>query len=297
MIAHLLERGLSYYRLNADDVGQSRITVRISDGHVERRLQFGTSAVDLERVSCVWYRRALHAQAPSSVSPQFQPFVNAELRHLYEGVIASANIRWVNPLIATELAERKLFQLRCAREVGLRVPATVVSDDVEALVELADAMPVICKPISQGLVRTGDGWFAVHTRQVRSSELRGATSATGVPALVQQLVPRGRDIRLTLIGDEHFPVEVVTSANAPIDWRASPEDLSYRVCEVPTDVLQACRALLSRLQLVYGAFDFIRTDDGVWYFLEVNPAGEWAWLEVELGLPMRQALAKLFYQS
>jgi hypothetical protein len=52
---------------------------------------------------------------------------------------------------------------------------------------------------------------------------------------------------------------------------------------------------MSALDLAYGAFDFIRTENADWYFLEVNPAGEWAWLDVALGLPMRDSFVELFY--
>ena len=53
--------------------------------------------------------------------------------------------------------------------------------------------------------------------------------------------------------------------------------------------------MLQTLGLVYGAFDFIRTPRGEDVFLEVNPTGEWAWLENSLGFPMRDAFVELFY--
>ena len=53
--------------------------------------------------------------------------------------------------------------------------------------------------------------------------------------------------------------------------------------------------MLYDLGLVYGAFDFIRTPDDDLVFLEVNPTGEWAWLEDQLGFPMRDAFIHLFY--
>ena len=33
------------------------------------------------------------------------------------------------------------------------------------------------------------------------------------------------------------------------------------------------------------------------FFLEVNPTGEWAWLEVAVGLPMRDAFLRLFFDD
>jgi hypothetical protein len=296
MIAHLLERGLPYYRLNADEIPATRVTVHIDSTTTHRQLTTGAATVALEDVRCVWYRRAVRPPLPNEVASEFGNFAAAELRDLYEGIITDPQICWVNPMDATEISERKLYQLRTATAAGLFVPPTVVSNDPEVLRSfVASHDRVICKPVSQGLVNSGTSWFAVHTREVIPADLDETSGLETVPTLLQRLVPRGTDIRLTIIGDAIFPVEVLVPPGAPVDWRAAHGALCYRECDIPADVEQACRTLMSTLGIVYGAFDFIRTDDGQWVFLEVNPAGEWAWLEVELGLPMRKAFTTLFY--
>jgi biotin carboxylase len=45
--------------------------------------------------------------------------------------------------------------------------------------------------------------------------------------------------------------------------------------------------------LHYGAADFILTPDGRHVFLEINPAGEFFWLEKYTGLPLSGAIASL----
>ena len=53
--------------------------------------------------------------------------------------------------------------------------------------------------------------------------------------------------------------------------------------------------MLNELGLIYGAFDFIRTPNGKLVFLEINPTGEWAWLEEKLDFPMREAFVEVFF--
>ena len=48
--------------------------------------------------------------------------------------------------------------------------------------------------------------------------------------------------------------------------------------------------LHKELDLVYSAFDFVLTPEGKYFFLETNPAGEWVWLERELGLPISKTI-------
>jgi glutathione synthase/RimK-type ligase-like ATP-grasp enzyme len=45
--------------------------------------------------------------------------------------------------------------------------------------------------------------------------------------------------------------------------------------------------------LNYGAIDIIVTVDGRYVFLEVNPVGEFFWLELYAGLPISNAIADL----
>lgn len=294
LITRLIERDLKYFRLDADVLGSTAVTWQL-DGAGERGcLALGEKELDLSSVRSVWYRRALRPGSLESVSPPFRPFAAAELRHLFEGLL-NERTRWVNPLFATEAAERKLFQLRVAPACGLKVPATLISTDVAELEAFAKSGDVICKPLSQGLVEVEAEQFAIHTEAVTPDELSAAATEP-FPTLLQQRVPKGRDVRVTIIGQHIFAVDVETPSRAPVDWRAAAsEGITYTPCSIPQAVRAGCLALLQRLQLRYGAFDFIRTNENEWYFLEVNPAGEWAWLEVALDLPMRDAFIDLFF--
>lgn len=299
VIVRLLERGLSYYRLNSDQLAASTMTLRVGGGRRPQRvIACGGASIDLERVQCVWYRRAVRPAAPESIEPGLRPFAASELRHLYEGLICDPDIRWVNPPEATDRAERKVYQLRIAEKHGLRVPSTIVSTDIEGIANFADREGlVICKPISQGLISSGEGAYAVHTHGVTHREIVEASTLSGIPTLLQQRVPKGTDVRVTVIGAAVFAVDIVTAPDSPVDWRASREGLTYRVCELPDEIERACQSLMKGLGITYGAFDFIRTEKSEWFFLEVNPAGEWAWLDVELGLSMRDALIDLLYDK
>lgn len=50
---------------------------------------------------------------------------------------------------------------------------------------------------------------------------------------------------------------------------------------------------MSELQLKFGAFDFIVDKDGSWIFLEINPNGQWLWLENKLDLNISSSILKV----
>ena len=58
----------------------------------------------------------------------------------------------------------------------------------------------------------------------------------------------------------------------------------YSGIEAPEIIQSQVNALLQSLGLMYGALDFIVTPDNKWYFLEINPMGQFLWIEDLSGL-------------
>ena len=56
-------------------------------------------------------------------------------------------------------------------------------------------------------------------------------------------------------------------------------------------------ALVERLGLCYGALDLVLTPDGRYVFLEINPSGQYLWIEVATGLPITAALCEMLIQG
>jgi glutathione synthase/RimK-type ligase-like ATP-grasp enzyme len=67
--------------------------------------------------------------------------------------------------------------------------------------------------------------------------------------------------------------------------------VSYDVVETPPAVRDAVCRMLAGLGLRFAAMDFAVTADGTWYFLDLNPNGQWAWIEHATGLPICAAIA------
>ncbi|MFF3395433.1 hypothetical protein ACFYW1_31435 [Streptomyces sp. NPDC002669] len=81
------------------------------------------------------------------------------------------------------------------------------------------------------------------------------------------------------------------SEAAHVDWRSDYGSLTYSTTDVPDDIAAGMRLLMDRLHLSYGAADFIVDPGGRWWFLEVNPCGQWDWIQGATGLPIAAAIA------
>jgi glutathione synthase/RimK-type ligase-like ATP-grasp enzyme len=68
-------------------------------------------------------------------------------------------------------------------------------------------------------------------------------------------------------------------------------DVAVEAIDLPQAVADGLRALMSRLGLAYGAIDLRRRSDGEHVFLEVNPAGQWLFVEERTGQPITEQVA------
>jgi glutathione synthase/RimK-type ligase-like ATP-grasp enzyme len=194
-------------------------------------------------------------------------------------------------------AGNKLLQLRLARESGLAIPRTLLTNDPEdARAFFADAqgrlVAKMLTPLSVGMDASGP---FMYTSRIREADLEAAETLRHCPMLFQEEIAKACELRVIAVRGELF-VGAIDSARSPagaVDWRRSdPVECRWRRDELPEECARRLRALLAALSLDYGAIDLIRTPTGDHVFLEVNPRGEWGMLERDLGYPIAESLAR-----
>jgi glutathione synthase/RimK-type ligase-like ATP-grasp enzyme len=111
------------------------------------------------------------------------------------------------------------------------------------------------------------------------------------PTIFQEFLTEKTDYRLTIIGDNCFSVKVIRESNRGIseDWRIIKEGVKFEPCSLPVSITDKCVKMVKKLGLVFAAIDLVRTFNEI-YFLEINPNGEWAWLQSETELPIAETL-------
>jgi hypothetical protein len=202
---------------------------------------------------------------------------------------------WLNAPRRIAQAEPKLRQLLVARSLGFEIPQTLVTSrwqDVEQ--ELLAKSETIVVKMLRGVLADGNELKAMYTTPLDHHSLAGLQDATvPFPGLYQPFVPKAREWRVTVVGDAVFGAAIYTEAEGSHDWRRHQGGplVRFRREALPDDVADRCRAYVKTMSLAYGAFDLIERPDGAIVFLECNPGGQHNWLEVELGLPIADAIA------
>lgn len=301
VVAELERRGATVARGDMGDFPLEVKMVASLTDHQQWRgsLNIGGKSVPLEEIRAIYYRRPTGFRLPDYLSSEQQRFAKAEARRGLGGLLLTLPTRWVSHPSRVADAEFKPLQLQVAAKCGLRVPHTLLTNDEARAREFAEQMAgsIIYKTLSAPRIHIENELKFIYTTRVDTTSLdEGGVELTA--HLFQELVPKKHDLRLTVVGDQFFAVAFAVaihanSDNAHTDWRSDYAALDYEPIETPHDIRSSVLALLEYFKLSFGAFDFTVTPEGEWVFLEINPNGQWGWIEERTGLPITSAVADL----
>ena len=203
---------------------------------------------------------------------------------------------WVNDPTATYKAEHKAVQLSVAASKGFAVPETRVTNSPHPDL-LGDAYDnVAVKGLDTVLLRAG-GYEMFGFTTFESTEKLEPYAWRSAPATVQAALTNKLDIRVTVVGGRVFAA-AITVEGKPIcdDWRVHKSSVQFSRIDLPAEIAERCSAVVRQLGLVFGAIDLALCDNE-YYFLEINPTGEWAWLVGSAGLPIDEAIVEFLSQE
>ena len=292
IVVELRRRARAFHRLNTEDLPQARVRF---DPRAGGGWAIETSDLDLrlENVSAAYYRRPgapeptrVRDEATTKYLADEWSAVTKALWNVLEG-------RWLSSPFAILRAEDKPRQLALASALGFDVPETLISNDFAAASAFVATGGVIGKPLRHSLVERGDAGEVLFTARLDPLKPMDYTAVSLAPVIYQREVRKAYDVRATVIGDRVFAVAIYSQDHeeTEVDWRSGTRlDLRHEAIELPADIVDKCRALARKLDLRYGAIDLIADQDGNHWFLEINPNGQWAWIERRTGLPLASAI-------
>jgi glutathione synthase/RimK-type ligase-like ATP-grasp enzyme len=236
----------------------------------------------------VWYRRPRLPEIGRCTEAD-RDFVVGQWKYLQKNVFNLAENLigglWVNHPHAAEYAESKLVQLRIARAAGLRVPETIVSNDVARVrgliarwgrVVFKTFYPQSWRNQSSGRV------FSMSAAMLDGSSELPEEAIAMTPGIYQRYIEKIFDIRVSVIGDKLFAIKMLkATGEAYFDWRSHSHDADMRaeVFEVSADLEAKLRKVMSSLGIVFGCVELVADSEGNLYFLEINQAGQFLFVE------------------
>jgi hypothetical protein len=295
----LNEAGVLYLRLDTDTCA-GRVQVRYSSDEGPA-LRVGDRALRPSEITNVWLRRPKEIQVAIDGDATERAHVANEWGEAIEGFLAHVPVeRWMNHPTRNVLASHKLEQLTRARQYGLTIPATVVTQQREELAGFWQAMHghVVAKPLFSGYLERPDGSVSsIYTNRVSEHHL-ASEAIDACPTLFQEEIVKDFDVRVTVVDRQLTAVALrrsVAGAQIVDVRRDNMEGVEYEVITMPPDVDSRLRKLLSSYGLRFAAVDFAVAMDGTWVFFEINPNGQWAWFDLEGATTIWKDFAHAFH--
>lgn len=231
---------------------------------------------------------------------EFQ-FLRNEFYYTLEGLYKILkDSYWVSPIYAIREAENKIYQLELAKSIGFSIPNSIVTNIYTDSLEFYNRNDTNCiiKPIKSGLIDDKEFPKVVFTNQLKGKLIKEQVELS--PNFFQAHIKKLYDVRVTMVGEKAFAVLIDSQNNTEtqIDWRRGEYPLKHTKIELPDKILEQCITLLKILNLRFGAIDFILDTAGNFTFLEINPNGQWAWIEKRTGYEISNEIVNLLeYES
>ena len=292
VVSHLRHRSASYFRLNTEDFDQFAIVAFPDQPKVLLRTDSLEIRLEQPTLKAIYFRRGVYPRetSPTQHSPAEQ-LIRSHRSAFMRSFMVFDSCLWINHPAATYHAEHKAVQLAAARVIGFDLPRTVITNHASGIREAAQGDGIVAvKGLDTVLVHQDDVETFGYTSLLETTFAEQA-HLSSAPLVAQQALTNKLDLRVTVIGDTVFCSSVM-QGGSPIkgDWRLSKSDAEFQPFELPQDVAMKCAQFTKSLGLTFGAID-LALQDGIYYFLEVNPTGEWAWLVDQSKLPIDQAIA------
>ena len=285
---HIRSRATACHIIECDCLAQrDALTFEVNGfGGTSRILTSEGRVVAVSDATVLWFRRTSGSQrlrwqvdderAASIMNHDCRSALAAMLTTQFAGT-------WISKPDATYAASDKVAQLSVARACGWRVPRTLVTQSRDAVIEFVRECEgkVVAKTVAGA-----QGAF-LETVLLEDPDAYDRETYAAAPAIYQEYIPGEQHLRLNCFGDQSYAALIDTG---DLDWRGNLNVPIYR-CEVEPGLHRDVRRVLDTMDLAMGIVDLKLTPEGEPVWLEVNPQGQFLFLDALANLGLAERLA------
>ena len=300
IVQELKNQEIKFYRFNTEEF--SKTVEIVLDFERERYLlidKLDNKEYNFLDFTDIYYRRPeLPSYNEAGLTEGERSFLQSEIYYTLEGVYRLLSKKhWFNNVYAIRNAENKIYQLLLAKEIGLTIPSTLISNHYNSVGDFLRWGHHIIKPVHNARIMDENNPKIVYTSEITQAIKKEETEFN--INYLQYKIEKNCDVRATFVGNRCFAVAIDSQQleDTRVDWRKGEHILQHTPIELPTEIQRQCTLMMEKLGLDYGAFDFVLDKQGNYVFLEINPNGQWAWIEHLTGLSISKEIVKCLCSS
>ncbi len=311
VVKWLLKYKKSFLRLN-DLVNIINISYSDSNDRENLILTFENGLkLDLNTVSAYWYRRGDYNIRPPNIlqSEEDKALIYHE-KYLLEEYIAVFNyflyflkndIFSIGDLKSCTYVNKTRI-LNLAKKLGLNTPESIITSHKKDVIAFLERhRQIITKPIHNPFLLDDDDFcYPTYTELIEEVFLKEAPSIFQ-PTLFQQYIEKKFEIRTFYLNGTFYSMAIFSQNDqqTKVDFRMYNDEKPNRNVpfKLPVSLEEKLTLLMQKLEFESGSIDLIYTSTNEFYFLEVNPIGQFGMVSYPCNYNLEREIALTLIKS
>lgn len=284
---YIYKNGFEVIRFDVDLYPlKNKLTTAFQDGKWMSFLENAEGKFRLDDIATVWYRRAYNIGngLKEELDQKFFGAAMGEIRNTLFGFLESLDCYSLGKPSVYRRLDSKEEQLKIASKIGFKIPETCITNNPEEAKEFILKHKSVITKMQTGFAIYEDGVEnVVFTNQINEDQLDRLDALLYCPMQFQKKIEKKKELRVTVVGKDIYTFEIDSqqSEDAKVDWRKDGVNLldKWVQTELPENIESKIRKLLDVYHVDYGAIDIIVSPEDEYFFIEINAAGEFFWLD------------------
>jgi ATP-GRASP peptide maturase of grasp-with-spasm system len=324
--------GASCFKLNGTDLLENQYAIYINKNSPSNEAKWKFKGIDVEKVTAVWMRRWISSESfdlnEKMDTSVFLELLKEQHSNGDQGkrsftpleVISMLKTEFIsqrrnefrayskyffellkdvptlgNPFLS-EKDPSKAHQIRIAQEVGLKTPDTIITNSKKNLKEFASRYDqIICKNIGEISSIYYYKLFITYTSVITPEFIEQLPDHFFL-SLFQEAIDKEFEIRVFYLEGSLFSMAIF-SDNDPqtkVDFRMYNGEKPNRTVplKLPNDLEDKIVEFMKCVNLSTGSLDLIYSQTGEYYFLEVNPVGQFGMVSFPCNYNLEKLMAE-----
>lgn len=277
----LVRNSAEYSRLNLDVDSARHTKFRREDNSF--RVESPNGCFSTRQIDTVWNTRARAKQFCFTKDPHDTNYssLNKTLKGLYSSLEST---KWLNFNLDL-YSEKQSIQFAISKNIGLKWPSYICANDINYLHSFFETKKDrLLELMEQGCTnKLPESCGGKCAERLESPNLDDH-SEVNCPLTDTSFL-----VRCIVVGNEFFAGKIRGEVNGAGQLINSN---SYGNVQPPESIKKKAVQLMTELNLTYGVFDFMVTDNGDWFFDALNLTGKYQWVEDIKGNDISSSIAK-----
>jgi len=288
-------------RVNTDRYGEEWVVEQHDEKLIFVDLQANQAWTHFDSV---WLRRNIALSKFRSItgySPSVNQFLTNQNYTVARGAILGLRCsRMMNPWHVGAYMNSKFNHLYAFKKAGINIPKSLITSDAQKAIAFAENLgkPIALKHVYSDVVIEDNEQSIKYqlTQQLSKKDLHKINPIGPSPMYFQEYVEKKFEYRVTIVGNELFACRIhsqdAKKEGTKHDWRDYDlENTPHYACKLDNFIETKLLSLAHNHGLNYAAIDLVETPTGEFYGLDINPLGQFQWIEDLTGLPISKAIA------